>query len=120
MKIFFAGGGSGKGVAINNKSKSETFMKMIEVQAGVGLGIKKFRLVFVFDTEHALNDFVHSGWEAGAQSSAAATDGKKGGAYQGAMVIAPGVHLFQLTEKGLALEATVKGTKYYKNDDLNK
>jgi len=33
--------------------------------------------------------------------------------------VAPGVWLYQLTETGLALELTAKGTKYYKNDDLN-
>jgi hypothetical protein len=26
---------------------------------------------------------------------------------------------YQLTEKGVALELTAKGTKYYKDDDLN-
>jgi lipid-binding SYLF domain-containing protein len=45
IKIFLAGGGSGKGVAVNNKTKAETFMKMVEIQAGLGLGVKKFRLV---------------------------------------------------------------------------
>jgi len=28
--------------------------------------------------------------------------------------------MYQLTDKGLALEITAKGTKYYKDDDLNK
>lgn len=46
MKILLAGGGSGKGIAVDNKSKQGTFMKMIEVQAGFGMGIKKFRLIF--------------------------------------------------------------------------
>lgn len=27
--------------------------------------------------------------------------------------------LYQLTENGLALQATIQGTKYFKNDDLN-
>ena len=31
----------------------------------------------------------------------------------------PGVWMYQLTDKGLALELTGKGTKYYKDDDLN-
>jgi hypothetical protein len=29
------------------------------------------------------------------------------------------VFLYQITESGLAAELTVKGTKYYKDDDLN-
>ncbi len=119
MKIFFAGGGAGSGVAVNNRTKSEIFMKMVEVQAGFGIGVKKFSLVFVFDNENALTDFVDSGWESSAQATAAATDGKRGGAYQGAVLVAPGVYVYQMTDKGLALDATLKGTKYYRNSDLN-
>jgi lipid-binding SYLF domain-containing protein len=119
MKIFFAGGGSGSGMAVDNKTKKEVFMKMVEVQAGLGLGAKKFRLVFVFDNDKVLNDFIHSGWVASAQATAAASDGRKGIAYQGAVSVSPGIWLYQLTDKGLAAEATVKGTKYYKDNDLN-
>ncbi len=50
MKIFVAGSGTGKGIAVNNASKKETFMKMVELQAGLGFGVKKFRLVWVFQT----------------------------------------------------------------------
>src|SRR5258706_1305548 len=39
MKIFLVGGGKGEGVAGNNKNPHETFMKMAEVQAGLGIGI---------------------------------------------------------------------------------
>jgi lipid-binding SYLF domain-containing protein len=119
MKILVAGGGSGKGIAVNNKTKTTTYMKMAEVQAGLGFGVKKFQLIWVFETEKALNDFINSGWEFGAQATAAAKAGEKGSAYQGAVSVAPGVWLYQLTGDGLALELTAKGTKYYKDSDLN-
>jgi lipid-binding SYLF domain-containing protein len=119
MKILVAGGGSGKGVAVNNKTKAVTYMKMAEVQAGIGMGVKKFQLVWVFETEKALNEFVTSGWAIGAQATAAAKAGGKGDSYQGAVAVAPGVWLYQLTGDGLALELTAKGTKYYKDTDLN-
>ena len=45
--------------------------------------------------------------------------GKKGGAFEGATSVSPGVWVYQLTENGLAAEATLQGTKYYKYDDLN-
>lgn len=51
VKILVAGSGNGKGIAINNKTKQETFMKMLELQAGLGVGKKKFSVVFVFDNE---------------------------------------------------------------------
>lgn len=119
MKIFFAGGGSGGGLAVDNKAKTETFMKMVEVQAGLGLGVKKFRLIWVFEKASDLNAFVNSGWELGAQTTAAAKAGGKGEAFAGAMSIKPGVWLYQITDDGLALELTAKGTKYYKDSDLN-
>ena len=119
MKILVAGGGSGEGIAVNNKTKATTYMKMAEVQAGLGFGVKKFQLVWVFETETALNNFVNSGWEFGAQATAAAKSGDKGSAYQGALAVSPGVWLYQITDKGLALELTAKGTKYYKDSDLN-
>ncbi|MGE5856693.1 MAG: YSC84-related protein [Syntrophaceae bacterium] len=119
MKILFAGGGSGGGMAFDNKTKKTTYMKMVEVQAGLGMGIKKFRVVFVFDTQKALNDFVNSGWEFGGQTTAAAKAGDQGAALAGAISVAPGVWMYQLTETGLAAEITGKGTKYYKDSDLN-
>lgn len=119
MKIFFAGGGTGKGYAIDNASQKKSYMKMVELQAGLGLGIKKFGLVWVFTGRKQFDEFVNSGWEFGAQATAAAKHEEKGGAYQGAVAVADGVFLYQITDKGLALELTAKGTKYYKDDDLN-
>lgn len=119
MKIFVAGSGTGKGVAVDNKTRKETFMKMVELQAGLGFGIKKFSLVWVFEKPDALAKFVDSGFELGGQASAGAKAGEKGAAFQGALAVEPGVWLYQLTEKGVALELTAKGTKYYKDDDLN-
>jgi lipid-binding SYLF domain-containing protein len=120
MKILFAGGGSGSGIAVNRKTKQETFMKMVEVQAGLGVGVKKFRLVWVFEKQSDLDKFINAGWELGAQATAAAqVSGKGSEVYAGAMSISPGVWLYQLTDEGLAAELTAKGTKYYKDTELN-
>src|SRR6516225_5801983 len=88
--------------------------------AGLGIGVKKFRVVFVFDNQKAFDNFVNSGWEFGGQTSAAAkTSPEKGGSMEGAASVSEGVWMYQLTDKGLALEITAKGTKYSKDDDLN-
>ena len=94
-------------------------MKMAELQAGLGFGVKKFQLVWVFDSEQALNKFVNSGWEIGAQATASAKAGDKGASYQGAVAVSPGVWLYQVSGDSLAVELTAKGTKYYKDSDLN-
>jgi len=119
VKILLAGSGTGKGLAVNNRTKAKTYMKMAEVQAGLGMGVKKFKLVWVFENEKALDRFVNSGWELGAQATASAKAGGKGASYQGAVAVSPGVWLYQLSGDSLALELTAKGTKYYKDKDLN-
>jgi len=121
IKILVGGSGKGKGVAVNNKTRKEVFMNMRELQVGFGIGVKKFSVIFVFDNEDAWNRFVNSGWEWGGQADAAATAGEgKGGGIAGAVSVSDGVWMYQLTDKGLALSMTAKGTKYSKDDELNK
>jgi lipid-binding SYLF domain-containing protein len=119
MKILFGGSGSGKGIAVNNWSRHEAFMRMLEVQAGLGMGVEKFRVVFLFDNQRAYDGFVNSGWEFGGQSTVAAKTKDEGGAMAGAVAVADGVWMYQLTDKDLAAEISATGTKYYKDDDLN-
>jgi lipid-binding SYLF domain-containing protein len=120
MKILIAGGGTGSGIVIPKDGAKPIYMNMAEVQAGLGIGIKSFQNIFVFQTQAALNDFVNSGWTFGGQVTAAAKYESNGDAYQDASVVAPGVLMYQLTDSGLAAEITGKGTKYYKDADLNK
>jgi lipid-binding SYLF domain-containing protein len=109
----------GAGIAVNSKSKQETFMKMISAGAGLGIGVKDYRVIFVFENDKALTQFLDSGWSGSAQTDAAAKAGKSGAAYSGAVEVAPGVWVYQITKNGLALQLTLQGTKYYKDDDLN-
>ena len=110
---------NGYGVAHNNETGKDTYMKMWSGGVGIGAGVKDFRGIFVFTTKDAFETFVESGWQAGGQADAAAKAGEKGGAADSSIDVAPGVELYQLTENGLALQATIQGTKYWKNDDLN-
>ena len=119
MNLFVISTASGKGIVVDRASKKETFMKMVSGGVGLGLGAKDFRVVFVFEKKAAIDNFIKSGWDADAHAEASAKSGQKGGAYEGAISVAPGVWVYQLTETGLALQATLQGTKYYKNDDLN-
>jgi lipid-binding SYLF domain-containing protein len=118
-KILVGGTGSGKGIAVDNATKQVTYMKMRELQAGLGMGVKKFSVIFVFQNKKVLDDFLNGGWEGGGQTTAAAKSGDGGGSLQGAAAGGPGVWVYQMTDKGLALELTVKGTRYSKDDDLN-
>lgn len=119
LKLGVAGTGKGRGVAVNARTGKETFMRFVEVQAGIGVGIKKYDLVFVFENEQAASDFINKGWEYGGQATAALKHGDKGDAYQGAISVSPGVWLYQLTSSGLAAEITFKSSKYYPDSKLN-
>ena len=118
--LFLLSTARGTGVAVNSKTKQDTFMKMISAGAGLGVGIKDYRVVFAFETDKALSNFLNSGWSGSGQADAAAKTSDSGGAYSGATMVEPGVWVYQITKKGLALQLTLQGTKYYKNDDLNK
>ena len=110
---------NGKGVLHNNATGEDTFMKMFSAGGGIGMGIKDFRLVFVFDDAEAMEWFAEEGWQASAQADAAAIHDEEGDALAMAFDVAPGVYLYQMTESGLAAQATIQGTKYWKDDDLN-
>ena len=119
VKLFFAGGTTGKGMVVNRRTSRQTFMKMVQVQGGLGFGVNQDRLIFVFANEQALRNFIDQGWEFGAQANVSAMAGGQGGMFTGAASIAPGVYLYQLTDTGLSATLTVSGTKFFKDGDLN-
>lgn len=119
VNLILLSAAAGGGVVHDNKSGKDVYMKMISGGVGFGLGVKDFRGVFVFTSSKALSTFLNSGWEASAQADAAAVASGKGGSLAGAITVAPGMELYQLTKNGLALQATIQGTKYYKDSELN-
>lgn len=118
VNVIFASFGGGYGVVKNNKTGKHTYMKMGEAGIGLGLGVKDFRAIFIFHDHHTMNKFIQSGWEFGGHADAAAKASDKGGAVGGEILV-DNITIYQLTESGLALQATVKGTKYWKDDALN-
>lgn len=118
VNLILASFGGGYGVAKNMRSGQHTYMKMGEVGIGFGAGVKDFRIVIVFHSEHALNNFITNGWSFGGQADAAAKAGDKGAGVGGEAII-NGATVYQLTESGLALQATIKGTKFWQDETLN-
>ncbi len=118
VNVIFASFSGGYGVVHNNTTGADTYMKMGEIGVGLGAGVKDYRIVFVFHDEATMNDFVNQGWAFGGQADAAAKAGDKGGAVGGEAIL-DGVSVYQLTESGLALQATIKGTKYWRDRRLN-
>ena len=119
INVFFVSAGGGNGVVRDNKSGEDVFMNMGTAGIGIGLGVKDFRAVFVFHSRKALDNFVEYGWDFSGQADAAAKSGDKGGEGSTAATVVNGVSIYQLTENGLALQATLQGTKYWKSEKLN-
>jgi lipid-binding SYLF domain-containing protein len=119
FKVMWLGGAGGSGLAVNNVTQQEIFMKMVEFQPGLGLGAAKFRLVFVFETPEAFNNFVTSGWEAGANAMASAKTKTEGGALAGAVTVSKDVKMFQLNDEGAIAGVSLTAAKYYKDKELN-
>ena len=118
INIIFACMGSGFGVVVDNETGDKTYMKMGSGGLGLGLGAKDYRQVMVFNTKESLEKFIDSGWVFGGHADAAAKAGDKGGEASGEGAIGD-VKVYAMTEAGLALQATVTGTKYWKDDELN-
>jgi len=120
VQVFLIGGGGGRGVVRDLKSGEDTFMKMGNASVGLGLGVKDFRSVFIFHDRDALNDFVEKGWDFSGEADAAAKSNEKGGDLGEAAGFSKKVSIYQMTKTGLALQASLKGTKYWKDKKLNK
>lgn len=64
-------------------------MRMFSAGAGLGAGIRSYRVIFVFETRKALDRFLESGWDSSGHEDAAAKTKSGGGAYSGAVSVAP-------------------------------
>lgn len=118
VNLLFASAGTGYGVVVNNRSRGRTYMKMGELGVGLGLGVKDFRALFLFDSPEVMQRFVDKGWSFGGQADAAAKAQEKGAAIGGEVAL-DGMRVYQLTESGIALQATLIGTKFWKDRELN-
>ncbi len=123
INVLLVSTANGKGMAHDNESNTDTYMKMISAGGGIGLGVKKFSAVFIFHDRDAFDQFVDKGWNFSGQMDAAATSdaekNKEAGSMETAVGLNEGVTVYQMTNKGLALQATLQGTKYWKDDKLN-
>ena len=122
LNLFLLSSGHGYGMVVD-KSGKETFMAMGSLGGGVGLGAKDLSVVFIFKNADVMKKFIDSGWQFGGEADATAKAGDKGAAASKEGAADTGANVFeiyQMTDAGVALQATVAGTKYWKDKDLNK
>ncbi len=116
---FVFGGGGGYGVAVDHSSGQKAYMKMAQIDLGLGLGVQDVRVVFVFHSARALDGFINSGWEFGGQADAAAKARNKGAAVTGEVSIDAETSIYTMSESGLMAKVNLAGTKYWKDESLN-
>jgi len=117
LKLAFGfSGGGGNGVATARVSGEKTYMKMGTAGIGLGLGVNKYQVVFLFQDSQTYDNFVNKGWQADAGATASA--GKN--AAEVKTDFSNGLAIYQITDKGLMALADVAGTKYWKNKKLNR
>ena len=118
-QLMFFGTGNGYGVVIDNSDGQKTYMRMAEGGVGLGVALKDFREVVIFNDLDAYRNFVTEGWSFGAQGDAAAKYKGDGAAASGEVPLDSEVLVYQITESGIALRANFGATKYRLDDDLN-
>ncbi|HSD41488.1 MAG TPA: YSC84-related protein [Burkholderiales bacterium] len=114
---FILGGAGGKGLVHDNKTKKNTYMDLAQASAGVQIGAQEARYLFIFKDAKALQSFIDSGWEAGAEGGAGAKAGKTGGGGTGGQFT--GGTVYSLTKTGFQAGGAVAGTKVWKDKELN-
>ena len=105
-------GGGGSGVAVDKASGARTYMKMGTGGVGLGIGVKTYQVIMMFENEKVFKSFIDKGWQGDTQAGAAA--GSKGVAVE--TTFHDGMAVFVRTKKGLMASADVSGTKYWKSD----
>jgi lipid-binding SYLF domain-containing protein len=118
VHLLYFGGSKGRGIVENNRTGERTYMKMGAIGAGIGLGAKDYRVLMVFHDAGTLDRFVNAGWSFGGEADASAKASDQGRAVGGAGSTS-NITIYQFTESGLSLQATVSGTKYWPDDELN-
>jgi lipid-binding SYLF domain-containing protein len=119
MHLLLLSSSKGNGVAVDSNAKKNVFMKMKTVGAGPGLGVKDYQVVFIFKTPATMNKFMEAGWSFTGEADAAAKNKEEGAAAGAQASSTEGMDIYTITKKGIALQATLGGTKFKKDDELN-
>lgn len=121
-KIFMLATGNGFGVATDNRTGKNTFMRMVEAGGGLGMGLKSYKAVYVFNDRSAFEAFTKGAWQAGGDADVGAQyegQGVSAGTALTTDELSKPVTVYQFTDKGVSLAAVATGTRYYPDAELN-
>jgi lipid-binding SYLF domain-containing protein len=113
--------GTGAGVLVDNQTGQPTFMKMHRLGTGPGLGFKKYKQVLVFKSRKVLETFKTVGADVSASGDATVklTEHGDGKVLDTAVSFDPMISVYQLTDRGVLLQANWGGMAYLPDSTLN-
>jgi len=112
-------GGAGGGMLVENGTGKETFMKMRRVGTGPGVGYKTFRQLMIFKDRSLLDQFRTLGADVGASADATLKIGDKSVAFAPNVSFNPLLSVYQITDRGVLLQANWGGVAYRPDPELN-
>ncbi len=112
------GGGSGIGVLYDKQDSTRTYMNVRRYDLGPGLGVRKFRILLLFNDREGFEDFRRGGWETtvGAETAAGAAGAIGVSELQRAERYDFSVHF--LTETGMHAALSIRLLQVSVNYDL--
>jgi len=110
---------AGRGVLTDNANGEATYMTMARAGTGPGVGYQKFRSVIVFKNRTLLDTFKTVGGDIGASGHLVVKGFGMGGGAGGELSFNPMLSVYQITDHGLAAEASWGATAFAPDPFLN-
>ena len=106
VKVPMVGGGGGAGVVVDKGAGKRTYVRIPELQFGMGWGGRSEKIVLIFQDVEKLRNLAAGKWNAGIEAEAAAKAGDVGAA-GGTGDLAKGFSTYVLTDAGVSATATI-------------
>lgn len=108
VKVPMVGAGGGAGVVVEKSSGKRTYVRIPELQFGVGWGGRSEKIVLIFQDVEKLRDLANGKWNAGIEAEAAAKAGDVGVAGAGSTGdLMKGFSTYVLTDAGVSATTTI-------------
>lgn len=115
----FLGSGGGYGVAVNNATKEVTYIRLWHFMPGFGIAGKGYKELVVFQDADTFQKFTTGKWDTGGNAEAAFNFGETGGSALASGSFDKKVKVYEVTNDGIVLRASIPISKYSRDKKLN-
>ena len=109
VKVPMIGAGGGAGVVVEKANGKRSYLRVPQLQFGLGWGGRSEKVILVFQDIEKLRDLADGTWKAGIEAEAAAKAGDIGAAGGGGTgdLVKKGFATYVLTDAGVSATATI-------------